>query len=401
MNPNNNEIIEAQCPACNHQFPVEGHLVGKTKTVVDEAAIKNALIAAEEQHNKKLQDVKSQLTESLHQEYRLRIQDQEAQLKEKDGRIKEQQNLELESRRKMREMKEKSENLELEIEKRMAPALEKAINDVEARIHEENRNKIEQMEKEKRDIKNKLEEANRVARDNVSQQHQGESSEEAIKDILKASFPMDVLEDVPTGQSGADLIQRVNDDRGKDCGSILIENKEVQSWSNSWVQKLKNDAETLGTDIAVLVTKKLPKGAKGFTKVDNVYIMQRHLVTPIIESLRYALQEVNFVKTANQDVGRKTDNLYKYLASPEFRMGLGNQCKVWTDLLFQLDREERTMKRLHNERRRLLTGAYNHSQNIYVGLKSIMGDQLPNVPQLELESLKLTYGKEKNNETDV
>src|SRR3989338_9928648 len=74
-----------------------------------------------------------------------------------------------------------------------------------------------------------------------SQQIQGEVLELQIEELLKQEFPFDDIEPVPKGIRGADVIQTVKTQTGRPCGMILWETKRTKNWSDSWLQKLKDD----------------------------------------------------------------------------------------------------------------------------------------------------------------
>src|SRR5262245_46530703 len=61
-----------------------------------------------------------------------------------------------------------------------------------------------------------------------SQQLQGEVQELELEDLLRAKFPMDVIEPVPKGEFGGDVLQHVMNSAGQKCGTILWETKAHQ-----------------------------------------------------------------------------------------------------------------------------------------------------------------------------
>jgi hypothetical protein len=50
--------------------------------------------------------------------------------------------------------------------------------------------------------------------------------------LLWQKFPHDLLDPVPKGEFGGDLIQRVVGPAGQVCGSILWEAKRTKNWSD-------------------------------------------------------------------------------------------------------------------------------------------------------------------------
>jgi hypothetical protein len=50
--------------------------------------------------------------------------------------------------------------------------------------------------------------------------------------LLRQKFPRDVIEPVPKGEFGGDLIQRVVGPAGQVCSSILWEAKRTKNWAD-------------------------------------------------------------------------------------------------------------------------------------------------------------------------
>ena len=74
-----------------------------------------------------------------------------------------------------------------------------------------------------------------------SQQAQGEVLELELEELLRRTFPYDSIEPVPKGVHGGDVIQRVHDSGGMDCGVLLWESKRTKVWSDGWLPKLRDD----------------------------------------------------------------------------------------------------------------------------------------------------------------
>ncbi len=64
-----------------------------------------------------------------------------------------------------------------------------------------------------------------------STQLQGEVQELALEEMLKASFPFDVISEVGKGIRGADCIQTVRNNLGQECGKIIYESKRRENFS--------------------------------------------------------------------------------------------------------------------------------------------------------------------------
>jgi hypothetical protein len=72
------------------------------------------------------------------------------------------------------------------------------------------------------------------------------------------------ITEVPKGIRGADIVQIIKTRSGLACGTILWEVKNTRTWTQSWITKLKEDKRTLKSEIAIIVTKTLPKEIKSF-----------------------------------------------------------------------------------------------------------------------------------------
>ena len=78
-------------------------------------------------------------------------------------------------------------------------------------------------------MKKQVEELRRKA-EQGSQQAQGEALELELEEVLKTAFPFDMIEPVPKGIRGADVVHKVNNQLGQYCGSILWESKYTKNW---------------------------------------------------------------------------------------------------------------------------------------------------------------------------
>jgi hypothetical protein len=96
-----------------------------------------------------------------------------------------------------------------------------------------------------------------------------------LEELLRGTFPFDHIEPVPKGVNGADLIHRVLNKNGHCCGTVVWESKRTKGWSDSWLQKLKDDLRIVKGDIAVIVSEALPKDIDNFGQVKGVWITSR------------------------------------------------------------------------------------------------------------------------------
>src|SRR5665213_2029069 len=104
-----------------------------------------------------------------------------------------------------------------------------------------------------------------------SMQVQGEVQELAIEDFLRASFPMDAINEVKKGARGADCVQIVNTRARQNCGVIVYESKRTQSFQPAWIEKFKDDLRAEGAIIGVLVTEVMPKDMQHMGQRDGIW----------------------------------------------------------------------------------------------------------------------------------
>src|SRR5262249_57731053 len=116
------------------------------------------------------------------------------------------------------------------------------------RADDEYRLRLAEKEKQIQDAKKANEELKRKL-EQGSQQTQGEVLELQLEDMLRSAFPMDHIEPVPKGVSGADVIHRVLGRSGRECGIIVWESKRTKAWSDGWLQKLKDDQRRLTAEV--------------------------------------------------------------------------------------------------------------------------------------------------------
>jgi hypothetical protein len=158
------------------------------------------------------------------------------------------------ARGKQRELDDQKRALDLTVETRVQESLgeirEKAKRDAEEGLTlkvAERDEAIASLRRQIEVLKQKAEQG--------SQQLQGEVQELELESILATKFPADLMEPVPKGEFGGDILHEVLSPSGQQCGSLLWESKRTKNWSDSWLGKLRNDQRTAKADLAVLVSR--------------------------------------------------------------------------------------------------------------------------------------------------
>ena len=216
---------------------------------------------------------------------------------------------------------------------------------------------------------------------------QGEALEVYLKRQLQLEFPADMINDVGRGQHGADLTQQVIDRQLGACGVLVWEAKRTKRWQDSWIAKIKKDADRVGTHLRIIVSETLPADIGTFGLRDGVWICNIECALPLAWALRSPLIESARVSRAGQGRDLKMDVIYEYLTSPQFSERIQRMVETWEELKNQVDKEERAMQRQWKARRKQLANIMNLTIDLYTDFTHILGHEIPQVPGLELEAL--------------
>ncbi len=319
-------------------------------------------------------------TARLDQEQRLLRE----QLERERSERKQAQEVELALRREKQELERKAQDQELELQRRIDAERRQIEQQLRERLADEQALKLREKEKQIEDLRQSLEDARRRS-ELGSQELQGEVLEQDLEDSLAAAFPVDGIEPVKKGARGADVLQRVINERLVECGSIIWEAKNARKFSPGWIPKLKDDQRAAGAAVAVLVTMALPEGIAGFGQKDGVWICDRAHALPLAGALRSQLLTVSQARAAATGVSAKLQLLYDYLSGDEFRHRVEAIVEAFTAMQEQVNRERRAMNRHWKEREKQIERVMLGTTGMYGDLQGIIGSAMQSVPALELE----------------
>ena len=230
--------------------------------------------------------------------------------------------------------------------------------------------------KAKDDLSRKLEQG--------SQKTQGEVLELKLEELLKVEFPYDEIVHVPTGVSGADIIQKVHDRRGRLCGQIIWETKKTKSWNEQWIQKLKDDQRAINANEAVIVSSSLPDDVKGFVTRDGVWICDIKLIIPLAVALRINLESINRERSMSVGKNEKMEVLYGYLTGVEFKQRVEAIIEAFDSMDAGLKKERLVFEKSWSEREKQLKKIINNTVGMYGDLSGLV--TLPQIKSLEFET---------------
>ena len=307
----------------------------------------------------------------------------QTEVEEKNKRLQEMQTQELELRKQKRELEEKEKMMQLELTRQLDEEREKIAETAKKDASEETRMKILEKDKQLDQMRKTIEDLKRKS-EQGSMQIQGDTQEESVKELLQRAFPLDIIEDVPTGIKGADLIQTVHSGFGQKTGIILWESKNTKTWSNDWIKKLKDDQGIVKADVCILITKTLPDEIKNFGVKDGVWVVAYPFALPLVNTLRFHLNELDQLKQSQVGKGEKMEYLYNYLSGNEFKNRIENIVNAFGSLKNELEREKRAMERIWSRRAKEIDRVMNNTSGMYGDLQGIIGASLPTIQSLEL-----------------
>ena len=360
--------------------------LGKAKEALEDQVAERvkeerAKIAADEAKKAKLA-----LSNEIDQKAR-EVADLQKILKQREEKLAEAQQAQADLIRKTRELDDAKREMDLTIEKRVQESLtgvrEKARKEADEQLS------LKVMEKEQTilSMQKQIEELKRKA-EQGSQQLQGEVLELKLEALLGEKFPHDLIEPVPKGEHGGDILHRVVTPTGVACGTILWESKRTKNWSDGWLPKLREDQRAAKAEVAVVVSAVLPKTVETFDQIDGVWITHPRAILPVALALRQTLIEVNSVRQASVGQQSKMEMMYQYLTGPKFRLRVQAIAEAFTGMAEDLQKEKKVIMKQWAKREEQITRVVEATVGMYGELQGIAGKTLQEVEGLELKSLE-------------
>lgn len=415
-NLKNNSIMknvsQIQCPECNHQFDIENALShdieDRFKKEYQEKLDEIKTSFTEKRKTIELEKIRlEKLAENQKEEVaRLASKKVEEQLKlhlskfEEENKIANEKNAEtirlqkeellkarkekLDFQEKLNKLKEREEQLELEVKEKMLKEKIKIKEEVQKAEQQKHYLEIKQRDELVNTLKSQMDDMKRKA-EQGSMQSQGEILELEIERLLQESFPIDDIIEVKKGVNGADCMQIVKSQNGKQAGIIAFESKRTKTFSDQWISKLKGDMRLHKADEGVIVTEVMPKDMTSFGKRDGIWICKFEEVGALTHVLRHTMLRVNEIKISNEGKGEKMQVLYDYLISNEFKQQMEAIVNGYVNMRNQIDTEKRSMKRQWKEREKQLDMIIDGATDMYGSIKGIAGNAIQNISALELE----------------
>ncbi|MEO8415195.1 MAG: DUF2130 domain-containing protein [Ginsengibacter sp.] len=338
-------------------------------------------------------ETQERLRKSISSDFENQVKMLQQANQEGEEKLKSARQRELDFLKKVQELKIKEEEMEIGLQKKLSEeraSLSEQIRkqEMEKNAIKENEHnlKLRELEKQLDDQKKLADEMKRKA-EQGSMQLQGEVQETALEDMLRNGFPFDVITEVGKGIKGADCIQLVRNNFGQECGKIIYESKRTENFGADWIEKFKKDMRSTGADIAVLVTKKMPKEMECFGLKDGIWVCTFSEVKALANVLRDGIIRIFNSAKSQENKGDKMHLLYDYLTSNEF----SEQWKAIREGFFAMkvgiQKERDSMERLWKAREKQLEKVLLNSAHVKGSIEGIAGQDTINLSLLDEQNL--------------
>jgi len=388
--------IRIECPNCKNAFELDKGLQSQFETHVEEevnsrtaelklraAQLKESELSIEQQQREidnlitsrvtaQLSTIRENAKEEFNELHQQTVIDFKTTIAEQQKKLSESQRLEIDLRKRVREVEVKESEIELELARRVDHERSKLKDVLAEQIGMEYQKIALEREGQMADLRKQIIELKRKAEEG-SQQRQGEILEITIEEMLRSLFPVDEVIPVEKGVRGADILQSVINLTGHRCGKIAWEVKNTKSWSASWIDKVKENRNASKADIAVIVTEAMPKGTSAVALVDEVWIATPNAARGLAMALRHGMIELARSKNTLSARTEKADVLFRYLTSVAFRQRLEAVVDGFTNMRDDLEKEKRHTTKAWKTREKQLDSVLENTLEIYTDIQAVVG----------------------------
>lgn len=366
------------CPHCNQSIPLTQALSAQ----IQEKYQKFYKQRLTEEKIKIEQLIREELGKKVRSEMEMEFKNKQNEVEELRKQNKNLQDQLLEINRSIRAMKIERDQEKIEYEKKLVLEQEKIRTTEKKRSDEENHLKILEKEKQLSDALKVNEELKRKL-EQGSQQNQGEVLELELEQIIKQEFPLDEIREVPKGVRGADVIQVVRNQLGRECGIIIWESKRTKTWSEGWIQKLKSDQRQVNAEIAVLISNVLPDGMKRFGSRDEVWVCDYESFIGLTVILRDSLIKLHSVRASMSGKKEKKEILWNYLTGIEFKQRMEAIYEAYNQQQEEIEKEKRWYAQKWAREEKNIRQVLDNILGMSGDLQSIVGKALPDITGID------------------
>jgi hypothetical protein len=200
-----------------------------------------------------------------------------------------------------------------------------------------------------------------------SPQEAGIAANHIWRDYLHDTFPGDDAILVRPGKAGGDVVHTVRDGTGRRCGTITWECKRDARWRDTWLEKLRHDAQRDNAAVAVIVSEKLRDDIEHVAQVNGLWVCDPGAARLIVSALRDIVVQRATYEAANSARTAAGDRLLDYAATGDFAGRLIMALRSLSKLQEQVDIKEQAQQRASAAERKWIRAAAGN-------LAAIVGD---------------------------
>lgn len=382
-----------KCPNCNSEFELNTAMKAEIQTEFRQK-LDDWKRKQEEEYKKREEDLTEKYTNQLtsikkqvqsdtqkgiteQYENELKLLREKEQINEK--KLEDARKTQLDFLKKEEELKIKEAEIDITIQKEIQSKRIELTEQI--RKHElekiqiketESQQTINEYKKALDDQKKQIEEMRRKI-EQGSMQLQGEVQEIALEELLKSTYPFDLIEPVAKGTKGSDCIQTVKNNVAQICGKISYESKRTKAFANEWIEKAKADMRLQQADVAVIVTEAMPKDMTMFGFKDGVWICRFNEIKSLSYLLRDGIIKIHSVNANQENKGEKMAMLYNYLTSNEFNEQWQAIREGFLSMKQMIQKERDAMEKLWKAREKQLEKVLLNASHIKGSINGIAG----------------------------
>ena len=351
----------------------------------DKKKQENELFAERLEQAKKVseKEITEKLKKKLEEENKDKVSVMEKELSEKSEKLRELSKTQAELAKVQREKLEMKEAMEAENQIKLNDALNVEREKIRKQEDDKNELKFAALQKQLEDQKKLTEEMKRK-QEQGSMQLQGEVMELAIEEWLASQFPIDTIDEIKKGASGADCLQIVNTRELQNCGTIYYESKRTKAFQATWIEKFKNDIREKNANLGVLVTEVLPNGMERMGMKEGIWICTFEEFKGLSAVLRETIIRVSQAVQNQENKGDKMTMLYDFLTSNQFHLQMEGIVEGFTQMQDDLNKEKRAMQSIWKQREKQIDKVINNAVNMHGAIRGIAGNAVQSIKALEL-----------------
>jgi len=328
--------------------------------------------------------LKKAIRKEIDEEKALQLEELEKELIKKSGQLQEMNKNKAQLEILRRELEEAEARITLDKENEFSERLEAARQLIKEQEQKASFLKLKEKEHIIDSLKVKLDEAKNKA-EQGSMQVQGEVQELSLENMLRNLHPTDEILEVPKGKRGADCLQVVKTVQGAEIGKILYESKNTKNFSDTYIEKIKNDNLVAKADIMIIVTRVMPSDIEtDFGIKEGVWICKydSNSIQNITLALRFGLLKLQAVAITQHGKKSKMELLYNYLTSEEFKNVFEAILSGFKTIQDQHHDEKLKLQNLWRQREKTLEQILSNTVNFYGSIRGISSN-IPDINMLD------------------